>query len=82
MAPSPARCTAQVFAAPRVAWFLAAGEAVRQQSPVDHERWAPDLKTLLLNSRDPQTTGYNRLRFEPVRYILRQITSSNPGTNE
>ena len=69
------------FAAPRVAWFLAAGEAVRHDA-LYQDRWAIDLKRQLQGMRNPQAAGYDKLLFDPVQYILRQITGPAPWTNE
>jgi hypothetical protein len=56
------------FAAPRVAWFLAAGEAVRS-APLDLERWAFDLKDQIMRIRNPEAAGFLKLWFDPVKYL-------------
>lgn len=60
------------FSAPRIAWFLAAGEAVRTKPFVDLGDWSADLPGVLRKLRDPAATGYEKLRFNPVRYIQEQ----------
>jgi hypothetical protein len=58
------------FAAPRVAWFLAAGEAVRI-APLDPNSWAGRLKTQIWNFH-PDRSGYSKLFFDPVWYVQTQ----------
>lgn len=59
------------FSSPRIAWFLAAGEAVRKKS-LDLDRWGIDLQQQLQVMRDPKATRYQKLLFDPVRYIEAQ----------
>jgi hypothetical protein len=56
------------FAAPRIAWFLAAGEAVRK-APLVLKLWGPALPFVLRSLRDNAATGYGKLLFDPIRYI-------------
>jgi hypothetical protein len=59
------------FSAPRIAWFLAAGEAIRKK-PLVLKQWAIDLWRQLVLMRDPHATGNQRLLFDPVMYISSQ----------
>jgi hypothetical protein len=59
------------FSSPRVAWFLAAGEAVRKKN-VNLERWGIELHQQLRAMRDPKASLYQKLLFDPVRYIEAQ----------
>ena len=59
------------FSAPRVAWFLAAGEAVRKKD-LTLDDWGTDLQLELHALRDPKATGYQKLLFDPVQYIEAQ----------
>jgi len=68
------------FAAPRIAWFLAAGEAVRKKQ-LTLDTWGTDLSQELQALRDPQATGYKKLLFDPVRYIGAQAQVQNTPTN-
>ncbi len=58
------------FAAPRVAWFLAAGEAVRV-APLDPSSWGGRLKAQIWNLH-PDRSGYPKLFFDPVWYVQTQ----------
>ena len=60
------------FSAPRIAWFLAAGEAVRKRK-LDLDNWGTNLQLQLRALRDPQATGYRKALFDPVRYIEAQV---------
>lgn len=68
------------FAAPRIAWFLAAGEAVRKKQ-LTLDTWGTDLSQELQALRDPQATGYKKLLFDPVRFIGAQAQVQNTPTN-
>lgn len=68
------------FAAPRIAWFLAAGEAVRKKQ-LTLDTWGTDLSQELQALRDPQATGYKKLLFDPVRYIGAQAQVENNPRN-
>jgi hypothetical protein len=59
------------FSAPRIAWFLAAGEAVRIQ-PLELAQWGIQLPEVLKGLRSPNATDYYKLLFDPVRYIETQ----------
>lgn len=59
------------FSAPRIAWFLAAGEAVRKRK-LDLDNWGTNLQLQLRALRDPQATGYRKVLFDPDRYIEAQ----------
>ncbi len=59
------------FSAPRIAWFLAAGEAVRTKS-LDRIHWGRNLQAQLAAMRDPSATGYQKLLFHPLRYLQEQ----------
>jgi hypothetical protein len=62
------------FSSPRIAWFLAAGEAVRSK-PLEQARWGIQLWQQLKAIRDQQATGYQKLLFDPVKYIGAQIAA-------
>jgi hypothetical protein len=68
------------FSSPRIAWFLAAGEAVRQKN-LDLDRWAIEFDQQLKAMRDPKTKGYQKLLFDPIRYIEAQarVPNGNPS---
>jgi hypothetical protein len=66
------------FAAPRVAWFLAAGEAVRKK-PMVLSRWAIDLWQRLIQLRDSHAVGIQKLLFDPVKYISSQAVADDLG---
>jgi hypothetical protein len=68
------------FSAPRIAWFLAAGEAVRTQ-PLDLHYWGVDLSLMLKRLRDPNATGYQKLLFNPIRYIEAQAGVTETATH-
>lgn len=59
------------FAAPRVAWFLAAGEALRKTS-VDFDAWAARLGKEL---RELRTTnaGLSKVLFNPISYLRKEM---------
>jgi hypothetical protein len=63
------------FSAPRIAWFLAAGEAVRTRN-LDLQRWAIELYLALKQLRDPTANHYQKLLFNPVRYIQAQAETN------
>jgi hypothetical protein len=63
--------TGTSFSSPRVAWFLAAGEAVRKKT-LNLDRWGVELQLQLKAMRDPLATHYQKLLFNPVRYIEAQ----------
>jgi hypothetical protein len=67
------------FAAPRIAWFLAAGEAVRSKEIVLGD-WGWQLLDTLQRLRKPQATNYEKLSFDPVRYIGTQAGLTITGT--
>jgi hypothetical protein len=67
------------FSAPRIAWFLAAGEAVRAK-PVNLGQWAIGLQEILKKLRDPVATDYQKLLFNPVAYIERQAGTTITST--
>jgi hypothetical protein len=56
------------FSAPRVAWFLAAGEAVRAPPTAIDER-VIEISRAIRELRDPTAIEYNKLRFDPVEYL-------------
>jgi hypothetical protein len=64
------------FSAPRVAWFLAAGEAVRNKA-LELDRWGRELHEQLKAMRDLRATAYQKLLFDPVRYIESQAAAGN-----
>jgi hypothetical protein len=66
------------FSSPRIAWFIAAGEAVRK-NPIDLQNWGIDLEARLKSIRDPQATDYQKLLFDPLRYLEAQAQSSQRG---
>jgi hypothetical protein len=68
------------FSAPRIAWFLAAGEAVRIQ-PLDLGQWGIQLPEALKSLRAPNATDYQKLLFDPVRYIEMQAGITKTTTN-
>jgi hypothetical protein len=68
------------FSAPRIAWFLAAGEAVRTK-PLLGKQWAIDLWKQLVLMRDPHATGNQKLLFDPVNYISVQAAGQDPATD-
>lgn len=50
------------FAAPRVAWLIAARESMRTQDP--NKNWVGLLKNELLALRRPAQSNYNKIRFD------------------
>jgi hypothetical protein len=64
------------FSSPRIAWFLAAGESVRRKN-LDLEHWGNDLRAQLKALRDSNATSYQKLLFDPVRYIEAQAQVQN-----
>lgn len=55
------------FASPRVAWFLALGEAMRS-SAITFDAWVSRLGLRLRNIRK-QGTGFERVSFDPIKYL-------------
>jgi hypothetical protein len=66
------------FSAPRIAWFLAAGEAVRKK-PLVIKQWTVDLWKELVMLRVPDATGNRKLLFDPVKYISAQAGAQDRG---
>ncbi|HET9282322.1 MAG TPA: hypothetical protein VFR24_10210 [Candidatus Angelobacter sp.] len=64
------------FSAPRIAWFLAAGEAVRKK-PLVMKQWGIDLWRQLVLLRDPSAAGNQKLLFDPVKYISAQAAAQD-----
>jgi hypothetical protein len=56
------------FAAPRVAWVLAADEATRKL-PVKPQKWSATLQARLSSIRDPNSKKYLRLWLRPGRLL-------------
>jgi hypothetical protein len=56
------------FAAPRIAWILAADEAVRKAA-LDPTTWEADLDERLKKARDPNATKFDKLWFDPVVFL-------------
>ena len=56
------------FSAPRIAWFLAAGETVRS-APLNLDHWGVNLFEQLHGMRSSNATGYEKLLFDPVKYV-------------
>jgi len=48
------------FAAPRVAWILAADESMRKQA-IQPQRWSIELQKRLVALRDPNSQKYDKL---------------------
>lgn len=58
------------FASPRVAWLIAAREAIRE---VDPDRiWVRDLLDELVAMRDPAKANYNKIRFDVTRFYNKE----------
>jgi hypothetical protein len=59
------------FAAPRVAWFLAAREALRPQlqSPDDVTNWQIALRDEIASMRTQTACAFNKIRFDPVQFL-------------
>jgi hypothetical protein len=57
------------FATPRVAWFLAAGEAVRT-ADLTPRHWGIDLHDCLSALRNGSNEGFTKLLFEPVKFLV------------
>lgn len=68
------------FSAPRIAWFLAAGEAVRKK-PLDVDQWTVDLWKQLVVLRVPDAAGNQKLLFDPVKYISALAAAQDQGPN-
>jgi hypothetical protein len=58
---SPTVCGTS-FAAPRVAWLVAAREAMTE-APADAAHWRANLHREITGMRDPHATNFNRMRF-------------------
>jgi hypothetical protein len=56
------------FAAPRVAWLLAADEAVRRQ-PLQPGLWQASEQERLKAARDQSAAGFNKLWFDPIKFL-------------
>jgi len=56
------------FSSPRVAWLLAADEAIRK-TKLDSVRWELVLSERLLKARNPEAAGYNKLWFDPIVFF-------------
>jgi hypothetical protein len=56
------------FAAPRVAWLLAASESLRTQT-IAFQTWGVRLHHRLRDARDPSANGLGKLRLDPVRFL-------------
>jgi len=69
------------FAAPRVAWLLAAGEAVRV-APINRDLWGPNLQTAL-QGMYKDSRGYQRIMFDPLLYVQSQtgLATRTSGTS-
>jgi hypothetical protein len=70
--------TGTSFSAPRIAWFLAAGEAVRKK-PVLMKQWSVELWQQLTLMRNPLAIGNDKLLFDPVKYISTQAGVAGTG---
>jgi hypothetical protein len=56
------------FAAPRVAWLLAADEALRR-NPIEAQRWSSGLQERLASIRDPNAKQYLKLWLSPGKLL-------------
>jgi hypothetical protein len=56
------------FAAPRVAWILAADESMRKQA-IQPQRWSIELQKRLVALRDPNSQKYDKLWFWPGKFL-------------
>lgn len=56
------------FAVPRVAWMIAAAEVIIERNPPLFG-WGLDLCKRLLESCDPDKTGYAKLYFDPIKFL-------------
>ena len=65
---SDGRCGGSSFAAPRVAWILAARETMASTPIVDGQQWVGELRERLKTLR-PSGSMPARLLFDPVRYL-------------
>jgi hypothetical protein len=63
------------FAAPRVAWFLAAGEATRT-SELNQRHWGIDLHDCLSMLRNTSDQGFTRLLFRPAKFLAAQSSGT------
>jgi hypothetical protein len=57
------------FAAPRIAWILAADEAVRKAAIDPTTSWDVVLHVRLKKIRDPNASGFDKYLFDPIAFL-------------